>query len=67
MTALPLHLGALHAYETVLLALIAFGPFVVLAFVVGVLRRRDLVEETELARPEGVNRRQGSAGPGSRT
>ena len=36
----PLHLGALHAYETVLLAVIAFGPFVVLAVVVVILRRR---------------------------
>jgi hypothetical protein len=37
----PLHLGALHAYETVLLALVAFGPLVVLAFVVRAQRRRD--------------------------
>lgn len=39
---LPLHLGSLHTYETVLLALLAFGPFVVLAVVVFVIRRRDL-------------------------
>ena len=37
----PLHLGDLHAYETALLALLAFGPFVVLAVVVVVMRRRD--------------------------
>jgi hypothetical protein len=41
----PLHLGALHAYETVLLGVVAFGPFVVLAIVVHVLRKRDLAAE----------------------
>lgn len=41
----PLHLGDLHAYETALLVLLAFGPFVVLGVVVGVVRRRDLAEE----------------------
>jgi hypothetical protein len=40
----PLHLGGLHPYETLLLALLAFGPFVVLAVVVMVMRRRDLDE-----------------------
>jgi hypothetical protein len=38
----PMHLGSLHAYETALLALLAFGPFVVLAVVVLVMRRRDV-------------------------
>jgi hypothetical protein len=42
---LPLHLGGLHPYETALLALLAFGPFVVLAFVVVVMRRRDAAGE----------------------
>jgi hypothetical protein len=37
----PMHLGSLHAYETALLALLAFGPFVVLTVVVVVMRRRD--------------------------
>lgn len=37
---LPLHLGALHAYEWVLLMILAFGPFVALAFVVWHQRRR---------------------------
>lgn len=41
----PVHLGDLHAYETVLLAILAFGPFVVLAVVVYILRRRDLADE----------------------
>ena len=36
-----LHLGELHRYEKLLVALIAFGPFVVLALVVAVMRRRD--------------------------
>jgi hypothetical protein len=34
-------MGALHRYELALLAVIAFGPFVVLAVVVHVVRRRD--------------------------
>jgi hypothetical protein len=42
-----MHLGQLHAYETALLALLAFGPFVVLAVVVVVLRRRDAAEEPQ--------------------
>lgn len=40
--ALAQHLGDLHPYEQALVALIAFGPFVVLVFVVWVVRRRDL-------------------------
>ncbi len=42
---LPLHIGALHPYEQALVALVAFGPFVVLFAVVYVVRRRDLAEE----------------------
>jgi len=41
----PLHLGALHAQERLLVLLIAFGPFVVLAAVVALVRRRDLAAE----------------------
>jgi hypothetical protein len=41
----PLHMGALHSYEKLLVALIAFGPFVVLIAVVYAVRRRDLAEE----------------------
>lgn len=40
-----LHLGPLHAWETTLLVLLAFGPFVVLGVVVAVLRRRDARED----------------------
>ena len=39
------HLGQLHAVEKVLVGVIAFGPFVVLAFVVYLVRKRDLAEE----------------------
>jgi hypothetical protein len=44
--ALPLHLGALHPFEQLLVALLAFGPFVVLFVVVYVVRRRDIAEES---------------------
>ncbi len=40
-----LHLGDLHPFEKLLVAAIAFGPFVVLGVVVYVVRRRDLAEE----------------------
>jgi len=43
----PAHLGDLHAYETALLALLAFGPFVVLGFVVVMMRRRDAADEED--------------------
>ncbi|MGN6574527.1 MAG: hypothetical protein ACTHKG_02465 [Nocardioides sp.] len=36
-----LHLGALHAHEKLLVALVAFGPFVVLFALVFYVRRRD--------------------------
>jgi hypothetical protein len=42
---LPLHLGALHPFEQLLVALVAFGPFVVLFVVVYVVRRRDIADE----------------------
>ena len=50
MTAAPdllpaLHLGGLHPYEQALVLLVGFGPFVVLALVVYVVRRRDVAEE----------------------
>ena len=41
----PLHMGALHPYETLLVALVAVGPFVVLFVVVYVVRRRDIAQE----------------------
>jgi hypothetical protein len=42
-----LHLGPLHTYEKVLVALVAFGPFVVLFVVVALVRRRDLREHDD--------------------
>jgi len=46
MTVVPaLHMGALHPVEQLLVILIAFGPFVVLAVVVYVVRRRDVAAE----------------------
>jgi len=41
----PLHLGGLHPFEQVLVMGLAFGPFVVRAVVVFVVRRRDLADE----------------------
>jgi hypothetical protein len=42
---LPLHMGALHPYEQLLVLLLAFGPFVVLGVVVVVRRRQDARDE----------------------
>ncbi len=47
----PLHLGGLHPYEQLLVALLAFGPFVVLGVVLRVLRRRDLAAEAAAGDP----------------
>jgi hypothetical protein len=54
----PLHLGALHPYEQLLVAVIAFGPFVVLGVVVFLRRRHDLAleERSERADPPPVRR-----------
>jgi hypothetical protein len=43
----PDHLGGLHPVESVLVALLAFGPFVALGVVVYLQRRRDGSEEDE--------------------
>ena len=48
----PMHLGELHAYETALVALLAFGPFVVLLAVVMVVRRRDAASDGKGAQEE---------------
>jgi hypothetical protein len=37
----PLHLGPLHPAEQALTLLLAFGPFVLLAFTIWVTRRRN--------------------------
>lgn len=52
-TVLPHHLGSLHTYEAVLVGLLAFGPFVVLAVVVALMRRRDLAAGDEAGRSSG--------------
>ncbi|WP_165807225.1 hypothetical protein [Nocardioides currus] len=38
---IPLHLGALHPVEQLLTLVLAFGPFVLLGFVVWHRRRHD--------------------------
>jgi hypothetical protein len=37
----PLHMGGLHPYETVLTLVLAFGPFLVLGAVIALRRRHD--------------------------
>jgi hypothetical protein len=37
----PLHLGAMHPFETVLTLVLAFGPFVALGVVILVRRRQE--------------------------
>lgn len=41
----PLHMGALHPVEQLLVLSVAFGPFLVLFVVVYVARRRAIAEE----------------------
>jgi hypothetical protein len=45
LTVAPLHLGALHPVERLLVLTVAFGPFVVLGVVVFLGRRRAIAEE----------------------
>ena len=40
-------MGQLHAWEQVLVLLLAFGPFILLGIVVFVVRRRDIAAEAE--------------------
>lgn len=47
LSPLPLHMGTLHTYEAVLLAILAFGPFVILTVIVVVIRRRDAAAEVD--------------------
>ena len=41
------HLGGLHPFEQLIVVVVAFGPFLVLALVVRAVRRRAIEEETE--------------------
>jgi len=52
---LPQHLGGLHPFEQALVMGLAFGPFVILAIVVHVVRKRDLAEESaeQARKPSG--------------
>ena len=43
----PLHMGALHPFEQALVFVLAFGPFLVLAFVLYFARKRDVRDEVE--------------------
>ncbi len=48
-TAVPWHFGQLHAYESVIAMLLAFGPFLILAVVIVLRRRED--DEDDLSAP----------------
>lgn len=52
MPIVPLHLGALHPFETALVLAVAFGPFLVLAFVV--VRQRRRTSDTAAGAGEGA-------------
>jgi hypothetical protein len=41
----PLHLGPLHPVEQALTLLLAFGPFVLLAFTIWITRRRNAADD----------------------
>jgi len=51
---LPLHMGALHPYEQLLVLLLAFGPFRLLAVVVVVRRRQDARDEARDGARDGA-------------
>ena len=48
----PLHMGALHPVEQLLVYLLAFGPFVVLGVVIAVRRHSEAAEEPSEAAEE---------------
>lgn len=43
----PLHIGPLHPVESILVALLAFGPLIAAFVVVVVVRRREAREDAE--------------------
>ncbi len=49
---LPMHLGALHPVEQLLVLVLAFGPFALLGLVIGVRRRQDRREDQPEDQPE---------------
>jgi hypothetical protein len=50
----PLHMGALHPVEQLVVLVVAFGPFLVLFVVVYVARRRAIAEEEAEQQAGGV-------------
>lgn len=58
---IPLHMGALHPFETFLTLVLAFGPFLLLGAVVVHRRRQDAREDAD-GGPGSVPT--GSPGPG---
>jgi hypothetical protein len=44
---LPLHMGALHPYEQLLVYTLAFGPFLLLGIVIAVRRHQDRREDDQ--------------------
>jgi hypothetical protein len=51
----PLHMGALHPLEQLIVLAVAFGPFLVLFVVVYVVRRRAIAEEAAQAHATDEN------------
>ena len=58
------HLGHLQPWQQVLVALLAFGPFILLGIVVVVVRRQDIAEEEAAALEDSTNPETGSRGQG---
>jgi hypothetical protein len=50
------HLGKLHPFEQLLVVVVAFGPFLVLGFVVRAARRRAIEQEAEEEAEEEADR-----------
>ena len=48
---IPLHMGALHPVEQLLVLVLAFGPFLALGLVIWVRRRADRREDSPVDSP----------------
>lgn len=65
---IPLHFGALHPLETLAMAALALGPFVLLAVVLTVVSRRDRrTEAAERDRAQATREAAGRPGEPSST
>jgi type VI protein secretion system component VasK len=62
----PMHLGALHPVERLVVLAIAFGPFVVLGIVV-LIGRRSAIAAERAERAELDEQEQQSGGPADKT